>query len=117
MSLVAKQAEFLINMTQLLAKAYKMNLIVTGGELYRTPEQQRIYIEQGRSKTMRSKHLQRCAIDLNLFTKDKKGKLHLTYDKAVLQPLGDFWEGLHANNRWGGNWKSFKDTPHFERLP
>lgn len=117
MSLVKQQAQFLIQVTQLLQKAYELNLIVTGCELYRTPEQQQIHIEQGRSKTMRSRHLQRCAIDLNFFTGDADGGLHLTYDKALLQPLGDFWERLDPANRWGGNWKSFKDTPHFERVP
>jgi hypothetical protein len=37
------------------------------------------------------------------------------YDKAVLQPLGDYWEGLNKKNSWGGNWNTFKDVPHFER--
>lgn len=115
MSLVQKQAEFLIHVTQLLQKSYELNFIVTGGELYRTVDQQKLYIQQGRSKTMNSKHLKRLAIDLNFFTQDENGKLELTYDKDALQPLGEFWESLHPENKWGGNWRSFKDTPHFER--
>ena len=110
MSLVKEQAAFLKDVVKLLAKAEELGFVVTGGELYRTPEQQQIYVKTGRSKTMNSIHLKRCAIDLNFF---KDGKL--TYDARLLQPLGDYWESLDARNQWGGNWKSFKDVPHFQR--
>lgn len=115
MSLVKAQAEFLNHVTQLLTKANEMEFVVTGGELYRTIEQQKIYIQQGRSKTMNSKHLSRLAIDLNFFKTHSDGSLYLTYDKKELQQLGDYWESLHPKNKWGGNWESFKDMPHFER--
>ena len=48
--------------------------------------------------------------DLNFF---KDGKL--TYNVAALRPVGDYWESLNPKNQWGGNWKSFKDVPHFQR--
>lgn len=115
MSLVEIQAEFLNHVTKLLSKAYELNFVVTGGELYRTVEQQKLYIQQGRSKTMNSKHLTRLAIDLNFFKAHNDGSLHLTYDKKELQQLGNYWESLNPKNKWGGNWESFKDTPHFER--
>jgi len=110
MSLVNDQAAFLLDMCKLIQKATEMGFVVTGGELARTVEQQQIYVKTGRSKTMNSIHLKRCAIDLNFF---KDGKL--TYDVAVLKPVGDYWESLNPKNQWGGNWKSFKDVPHFER--
>jgi hypothetical protein len=110
MSLVNEQAAFLLDMCKLIQKATEMGFVVTGGELARTVEQQQIYVKTGRSKTMNSIHLKRCAIDLNFF---KDGKL--TYDVAVLRPVGDYWESLNPKNQWGGNWKSFKDVPHFER--
>jgi peptidoglycan L-alanyl-D-glutamate endopeptidase CwlK len=110
MSLVSEQAAFLIDVTKLIAKATELGFVVTGGELFRTIEQQEIYVKTGRSKTMNSIHLKRCAIDLNFF---KDGKL--TYDKGLLQPVGDYWESLNAKNQWGGNWRSFKDVPHFQR--
>ena len=59
---------------------------------------------------MNSKHLKRLAIDFNFFINGE-----LTYDKNRLQLLGDFWENLNEKNRWGGNFKAFIDTPHFER--
>lgn len=104
------QAEFLLQACDLIRYATSLGFTVTGGELQRTPEQQAIYVRTGRSKTMESNHLRKCAIDLN-FLRDGQ----LVYDKATLQPIGDYWESLHPNNRWGGNWKSFKDMPHFER--
>ena len=115
MKLIHKQAEFLIHVTRLLSRAYELGFVVTGGELYRTLDQQKLYIQQGRSQTMNSRHLSRCAIDLNFFLKKADGTLQLTYNKTELQILGDYWESLHPDNRWGGNWRSFKDTPHFER--
>jgi len=36
-------------------------------------------------------------------------------DKLSLQELGDYWESLDSLNRWGGNWKTLYDFPHFER--
>jgi len=110
MSLVAEQAAFLRDVRKLLARADELGFVVTGGELYRTPEQQEIYVKTGRSKTMNSIHLKRCAIDLNFF---REGRL--TYDKTLIKPLGDYWESLDPKNRWGGNWTRFVDVPHFER--
>ena len=110
MSLVAEQAAFLLDVAKLINKATELGFVVTGGELARTPEQQAIYVKTGRSKTMASIHLKRCAIDLNFF-KDNK----LTYDIQALTPVGEYWQSLSPKNQWGGFWKSFKDVPHFER--
>lgn len=110
MSLVAEQAAFLLDVCKLINKATELGFVVTGGELFRTAEQQQIYIKTGRSKTMNSNHLKRCAIDLNFF---KDGQL--TYHIPTLKPLGEYWESLNPKNQWGGHWKSFKDVPHFER--
>lgn len=112
MSLVTEQAKFLKDVCKLLAKAEEMKLVVTAGELYRTTEQQQIYVKTGRSKTMNSNHLRRCAIDLNFFVDGK-----LTYDISILTPLGLYWKSLDPKNDWGGFWRSFKDVPHFERRP
>lgn len=112
MSLVVEQAAFLKDVCKLLQKAEELGFVVTAGELYRTPEQQEIYVRTGRSKTMKSNHLRRCAIDLNFF---KSGAL--IYDVGVLKALGEYWKSLSPKNDWGGFWLSFKDVPHFERKP
>ena len=110
MSLVPEQAAFLLDVCRLIQYATSQGWTITGGELYRTLEQQQIHVKAGRSKTMNSNHLRRLAIDLNFF---KDGKL--VWDKNTIAPLGSYWETLHPKNRWGGNFKSLVDCPHFER--
>lgn len=109
-SLVPIQAQFLLHACELIKFASERGYFVTGGELYRTPEQQALHVQAGRSKTMDSQHLKRLAIDLNFLRNGQP-----TYSAAELEPIGLHWESLHPKNRWGGHWSSFKDTPHFER--
>ena len=110
MSLATEQAAFLLDACKLIQKATELGFTVTGGELYRTAEQQEIYMKTGRSQTMNSLHLKRLAVDFNFF---KDGKL--IYDKAMLAPLGAYWESLNPLNSWGGNGRKLVDTPHFSR--
>ena len=110
MSLVAEQAEFLKDAAKLINKCFELGFVVTGGELFRTPEQQAIYTQKGLSKTSNSMHLKRCALDLNFF---KDGAM--IQKREPLIPVGQYWESLNPKNRWGGNFKNFVDCPHFER--
>jgi len=111
MSLINEQVAFFQDLLKLGAFINTTGLVVVARELQRPLEMQQLYIKSGRSKTMNSMHLKSCAIDLYFF---KDGKL--TYDMVLLKPIGDYWESLNQKNRWGGNWKSFKDVPHFERF-
>ena len=115
MSLVHDQSVFLLHVSELIRKASELGFVASGGELYRTSEQQALHVKNGRSKTMKSLHLKRLAIDLNFFREAPDGALMLTYEIEELRALGEFWESLDPANRWGGNWTSFKDAPHFER--
>ena len=110
MSLSTEQAAFLLDACKLIKYATEQGFMVTGGELTRTPEQQAIYVKTGRSKTLNSIHLKRCAIDLN-FIKDGK----IVWNRTIIEPLGIYWESLHPKNRWGGSFVSLVDCPHFER--
>ena len=112
MSLSTEQAAFLLDMCKLIQYATDQGFMVTGGELARTPEQQAIYVKTGRSKTMNSIHLKRCAMDLNFF---RDGKI--IWDKAPLVPIGAYWESLNKANSWGGNGVKIVDAPHFSRGP
>ena len=117
MSLREKQSIFLRNVSRLILWAFNNGYELTGGELLRTKEQQQIYYDSGRSKTMNSKHLAKTAIDLNLFIDGVWQSKTEPYT-----PLGEYWVGLHEKNRWGGDWdkdgetddESFKDPYHFE---
>lgn len=110
MSLSDEQAAFLLDVCKLVPFATSLGFKVTGGELQRTQAQQEIYVKTGKSKTMNSNHLKKLAIDLNFI---KGGQL--IYDKAQLAAIGAYWESLDKKNRWGGNFKTFVDMPHFER--
>lgn len=110
MSMVTEQWAFLQDLAKLIAFAEGQGFILTGGELWRTQEQQEIHLAKGRSKTKDSKHLIRCAVDLNVI---KGGALATHPDDYRL--LGEFWKGLNKKNRWGGDWLSPVDPFHFER--
>jgi len=110
MSLVNEQAAFLLDVCKLVEEATRQGFTVTAGEMYRTPEQQAVYVKTGRSKTMNSLHLTRRAVDLNFFRDSK-----LVYSKDALAPLGAYWESLHPLNSWGGNGQKLVDVPHFSR--
>jgi hypothetical protein len=110
MSMVDEQFAFLLDVAKTIQYAASLGLKVTAGEMYRTAEQQAIYVKTGRSKTMKSKHLERLAVDLNYF---KDGKLN--YECKEVQDVGRYWEALNSKNSAGMFWKSFKDCPHLQR--
>ena len=110
MTLRSEQSAFALDLMHFLLWASEQGYEYTLGEVQRTPEQQQLYVKTGRSKTMNSMHLHKCAADIFFF---KQGRLLAT--QSELQPLGNAWEKISTKNQWGGNWKSFKDTPHFQR--
>jgi hypothetical protein len=109
MSLIAAQSAFLLDVARLILFATSKGYNVTGGELSRTIEQQRIYVCAGKSKTMNSNHLRRLAIDLFFFL------VGVQLGIEAMRELGAYWESLNPLNRWGGNFKTITDAPHFER--
>lgn len=117
MSLGLEQEAFVSDVMQLVRHAQSAGFGVRFGEVERTVEQQKLYVQTGRSKTMNSMHLKRCAIDLILILDGKVAT------REQIKPLGEYWESLGPKNRWGGSWRglvdsgksSFIDAPHFER--
>lgn len=117
MSLGTEQEIFARHVALLLAKAWELGYAVRLGEVQRPLEMQEIYVKSGRSKTMNSMHIKKCAIDLVLLINGS------VCTRAQIKPLGDWWEAQSPKNRWGGNWRglvdagksSFVDAPHFER--
>ena len=108
MNISQKQQVFSKNIAYLIFYADSIGIQLTFGDAYRSIEQQQIYFNEGKSKTMDSQHRKRLAVDFNFFVNGE-----LTYDIDKIKPLGDYWEKLHPDNNWGGNWK-FIDVPHFE---
>jgi len=107
MTLREKQSVFLKNVANLILWAFDNGYELTGGELLRTKEQQEIYLNEGKSKTMNSQHLKKLAIDLNLFIDGK-----YQYDNEAYKPLAEYWKSLHPNNVAGYDWGW--DSQHFE---
>jgi hypothetical protein len=112
MNLNAEQNAFLLDVAKLIEFIRNTDdgMMVTGGELFRTAEQEQIYVDSGRSHTMNSNHLRRLAIDLNFIQNGQ-----IVSDKSILQKYGDYWKSLNPLNRWGGEFTTIYDPGHYER--
>lgn len=106
-----KQVIFLKNAADLIQYANSLpGYEVTGGELFRTEEQQAIYRAKGLSKARVSRHQQRLAIDLNVFVNGVYQK-----EAKAYEPLAIYWKKLHKDNVAGFDWGW--DANHFEMKP
>lgn len=104
MTLNEKQWEFLKCVAKLIQFAEEKGFMLTGGELFRTPEQAALNAQRG-TGIRHSVHMDRLAIDLNLFV---NGQFQQTSEAH--RPLGEYWESLHPLARWGGR---FNDGNHY----
>ncbi len=100
MTLRQRQSVFARNLARLILRAGELGYEVTIGEVERTAAQQQLYLHSGASRTLNSQHLKRLAADLNLY---REGVwLTKAPDHAS---LGAYWVSLHADNRWGGDFR------------
>lgn len=105
MTLLQKQQEFVLMISQLIQFAYQNDYRLTFGDAYRDP---RLHGEMGVKKSYssaKSNHKIRLAVDFNLF---KDGK-YLTATEDYTK-LGEYWESLGGS--WGGRFTS-ADGNHF----
>jgi len=109
MTLGDKQQRFAHLLATFILSLYEIEgneVRVTFGQVFRTPEQQEIYIKQGKSKTKNSQHLVRLAADLNIFIDGKYITGSTEDEKAYLMILGVKWEELclyaGLTPEWGG---------------
>jgi peptidoglycan L-alanyl-D-glutamate endopeptidase CwlK len=82
----------------------------------RTTAEQEEMIKKGWSKTMKSKHLEGRAMDLWPIN-PKTGKLDPTYEEgyeAINKAVKAAAKEAKVPVEWGGDWKKFKDRPHFQ---
>ncbi len=79
----------------------------------RTKERQAYLVEKGASKTMNSRHLTGHAVDLAPIVDNK-----VSWDWKHYYPLAEAIkkaaEEVKVKVEWGGDWKSFKDGPHWQ---
>lgn len=101
----------LVDVVQLAYSYSPVKFIVTEG--LRTKERQEQLVKQGASKTMNSKHLIGKAIDIAPIVDGK-----VRWDWPLFYPIADAMKKaaaeLKAPLQWGGDWRSFRDGPHFE---
>jgi peptidoglycan L-alanyl-D-glutamate endopeptidase CwlK len=79
----------------------------------RTIERQRQYVKSGASRTMKSRHLTGHAVDIAPYVSGKiRWDWPLYYKIAPIVKAAA--KELKISIVWGGDWKTFKDGPHFE---
>lgn len=79
----------------------------------RTPERQKQLVAEGFSQTLKSKHLTGHAVDLGAFVNGT-----VSWDKAhyhtIAKAMKKAADELNIKVRWGGDFKTFFDGPHWE---
>lgn len=102
-----------------IAKVVKRAIEITPidfsvGEGLRSITRQKELYKQGATKTMNSRHLTGHAVDL--FALDESGKV--TWDWKYYHPLAtavkQAAKDVGVSIEWGGDWKTFKDGPHYQ---
>ena len=79
----------------------------------RTMKRQIELVAQGKSKTLKSYHLKGKAVDIAVWI-DGKVTWEFKYYKEVADCIKRVARKLGYIITWGGDWKSFKDGPHFQ---
>ena len=79
----------------------------------RTPERQKQLVEAGASQTLNSRHITGHAVDLAAWVGGE-----IRWDWPLYPKIASAMQLAAAELRipieWGGNWKRFKDGPHFQ---
>lgn len=116
MKLSVKQQKFTSMVGKLIAYADRQGIGLTMGNVWRSPEEQERLVKEKKSKTLKSKHLDRLAVDFSMFICGT-----LIEDAEDYRVLGNYWESL--GGRWGGRFgverkdydtKIGWDAGHFE---
>ena len=103
--------ERLVQVAHLALQLSPVDFGITEG--VRTLERQKELVKAGASRTLRSKHLEGKAVDVVAYVNGKVAwdwPLYEKIAKAFKQAAAE----LDVNLKWGGDWATFKDGPHFE---
>lgn len=92
--------------------ACTFTFIITDG--LRTEKEQAVLVTRGASQTLNSKHLTGRAVDICILL-NGKARWEFELYKAFARDFRH-WTLKHHNLdlTWGGDWKRFRDGPHFE---
>ena len=101
----------LVSVVMLAIERTDVDFLVTEG--LRTKERQRELVAAGASKTMNSRHITGHAVDLAAIVGGEIRWDWPLYEKIAKAMKQAAYE-LNIKIEWGGDWKSFKDGPHFQ---
>ena len=79
----------------------------------RTLERQQQLFNEKKSKTMKSYHLTGNAVDVVAYVDGKVSWDWGNYEK-IAKAFKEAAKELDVKITWGGDWKSFRDGPHFQ---
>lgn len=79
----------------------------------RTKERQLELVRAGASRTMNSRHLTGHAVDLGAWVGGEVRWDWPLYYKLATAMKSAAWD-MNTKIEWGGDWRSFKDGPHFQ---
>jgi peptidoglycan L-alanyl-D-glutamate endopeptidase CwlK len=79
----------------------------------RTAEEQAKLLAEGKSKTMKSRHLTGHAVDLVAYVDGKVTWEWEAYEK-IAKAMKSAADTAGVPIEWGGDWMTFKDGPHFQ---
>lgn len=100
----------LASVVKLAIERSEVDFMVTEG--LRSKERQKELVAAGASKTMNSRHITGHAVDLAAYVNGIRWDWPL-YEKIAKAMKQAAYE-LNIKIEWGGDWKSFKDGPHFQ---
>ena len=79
----------------------------------RTPERQKVLFEAEASTTLNSRHITGHAVDLGAWVDNQVDWSWPLYHK-IAAAMKEAAKELGIAIVWGGDWRTFKDGPHFE---
>ena len=103
----------LIKVVDLAIKKSEVDFMVIEG--LRTVERQKELYAKGATRTMKSRHIHGFAVDLAAVVGGKVEWSWPLYPK-IAKAMKEAAAELNIPIVWGGDWKTFKDGPHFELL-
>lgn len=80
----------------------------------RTKKRQRQLVKEKKSKTMNSRHITGHAIDIVVYTPKGKVSWDMRNYAKVARVFKKVAKEFEIDLEWGGDWKTFKDGPHFQ---
>lgn len=101
----------LINLMKEAIKESPYDFGITEG--IRTLKRQKELFAEGKTKTLKSYHLVGKAVDIKIYV---NGEItwDFKYYKEVADHIKEIARKLGYVITWGGDWKTFKDGPHFQ---